>query len=300
MEIGKNMTSVGVFGGTHGTVRWTLQVLRFARSKPLGATGLLILIAALIVALTSQIITPHDPWALNASRILEPPNARHWFGTDHMGRDLLSRTIYGTPVSIMVGLITVMGATVISAVVGITSAYYGGWFDLVVQRFVDAYDAFPTLLLALALITAFGASFTSVVTSLVIVYAARSIRVLRSQVLSIKEASYVEAARAIGAHDLRIMLNHVLPNTFGPMMVMATTTMGLAILLEASVSFLGVGMPTSIISWGGMLKTEILHDFANAPWVGLFPGFALTMVVFGINVFGDALRDVLDPRLRGR
>jgi peptide/nickel transport system permease protein len=300
MEIGKNMTSVGVFGGTHGTVRWTLQVLRFARSKPLGATGLLILIAALIVALTSQIITPHDPWALNASRILEPPNARHWFGTDHMGRDLLSRTIYGTPVSIMVGLITVMGATLISAVVGITSAYYGGWFDLVVQRFVDAYDAFPTLLLALALITAFGASFTSVVTSLVIVYAARSIRVLRSQVLSIKEASYVEAARAIGAHDLRIMLNHVLPNTFGPMMVMATTTMGLAILLEASVSFLGVGMPTSIISWGGMLKTEILHDFANAPWVGLFPGFALTLVVFGINVFGDALRDVLDPRLRGR
>jgi peptide/nickel transport system permease protein len=200
----------------------------------------------------------------------------------------------------MVGLITVMGATVISAVVGITSAYYGGWFDLVVQRFVDAYDAFPTLLLALALITAFGASFTSVVTSLVIVYAARSIRVLRSQVLSIKEASYVEAARAIGAHDLRIMLNHVLPNTFGPMMVMATTTMGLAILLEASVSFLGVGMPTSIISWGGMLKTEILHDFANAPWVGLFPGFALTLVVFGINVFGDALRDALDPRLRGR
>jgi peptide/nickel transport system permease protein len=200
----------------------------------------------------------------------------------------------------MVGLITVMGATVISAVVGITSAYYGGWFDLVVQRFVDAYDAFPTLLLALALITAFGASFTSVVTSLVIVYAARSIRVLRSQVLSIKEASYVEAARAIGAHDLRIMLNHVLPNTFGPMMVMATTTMGLAILLEASVSFLGVGMPTSIISWGGMLKTEILHDFANAPWVGLFPGFALTLVVFGINVFGDALRDVLDPRLRGQ
>jgi peptide/nickel transport system permease protein len=200
----------------------------------------------------------------------------------------------------MVGLITVLGATVISAVVGITSAYYGGWFDLVVQRFVDAYDAFPTLLLALALITAFGASFTSVVTSLVIVYAARSIRVLRSQVLSIKEASYVEAARAIGAHDLRIMLNHVLPNTFGPMMVMATTTMGLAILLEASVSFLGVGMPTSIISWGGMLKTEILHDFANAPWVGLFPGFALTLVVFGINVFGDALRDVLDPRLRGQ
>jgi peptide/nickel transport system permease protein len=300
MEIGKNMTSVGVFGGTHGTVRWTLQVLRFARSKPLGATGLLILLAALIVALTSQIIAPQDPWALNASRILEPPNARHWFGTDHMGRDLLSRTIYGTPVSIMVGLITVMGATVISAVVGITSAYYGGWFDLVVQRFVDAYDAFPTLLLALALITAFGASFTSVVTSLVIVYAARSIRVLRSQVLSIKEASYVEAARAIGAHDLRIMLNHVLPNTFGPMMVMATTTMGLAILLEASVSFLGVGMPTSIISWGGMLKTEILHDFANAPWVGLFPGFALTLVVFGINVFGDALRDALDPRLRGR
>jgi peptide/nickel transport system permease protein len=200
----------------------------------------------------------------------------------------------------MVGLITVMGATVISAVVGITSAYYGGWFDLVVQRFVDAYDAFPTLLLALALITAFGASFTSVVTSLVIVYAARSIRVLRSQVLSIKEASYVEAARAIGAHDVRIMLNHVLPNTFGPMMVMATTIMGLAILLEASVSFLGVGMPTSIISWGGMLKTEILHDFANAPWVGLFPGFALTLVVFGINVFGDALRDALDPRLRGR
>jgi peptide/nickel transport system permease protein len=165
----------------------------------------------------------------------------------------------------MVGLITVLGATIISSAVGISSAYYGGWFDLIIQRFVDAYDAFPTLLLALALITALGASFGSVVTALVIVYSARSIRVLRSQVLSIKQASYVEAARAIGATDLRIMLRYVLPNIFAPMMVMATSTMGLAILLEASVSFLGVGMPTSIISWGGMLKTEILRDFASAP-----------------------------------
>lgn len=300
MEIGKRMAPAIPMGIPDLPLQWMGLVLHFIKSKPLGGTGLLILVGTLIVAFTSQLIAPQDPWALNASRILEPPNPGHWFGTDYMGRDLLSRTIYGTPVSIMVGLITVLGATIISSAVGITSGYYGGWFDLVVQRFVDAYDAFPTLLLALALITAFGASFGSVVTALVIVYSARSIRVLRSQVLSIKTASYIEAARAIGATDFRILLRYVLPNIFGPMMVMATSTMGLSILLEASVSFLGVGMPTSIISWGGMLKTEILRDFASAPWVGLFPGFALTLVVFGINVFGDALRDVLDPRLRRR
>ena len=192
-----------------------------------------------------------------------------------------------------------LSAGAIGSLIGVTSAYFGGYFDLLVQRFIDATAAFPTLLLALALMAAFGSSLNNILLSLTIVFTPRVARVVRSVSLSIKEMPYVESARAIGASDLRIMLRHLLPNTFASLIVVATSLIGSAVLIEASLSFLGVGLPADVISWGAMLAGDVLIDFASAPWVGIFPAMALTIAVFGVNVFGDALRDVLDPRMRG-
>ena len=280
--------------------KYPMALLRLTKKKPLGATGLYILIFAVIVAVIGPSIAPFDPWDTHRTSRLVAPSSTFWFGTDSLGRDLLSRTIYGARISIFVGLVTTIAATVIGSFIGVTSAYFGGKFDLIVQRFVDAQSAFPSLLLALALMAAFGASLTSVMVALIIIFSSRGVRVIRSQSLSIKETPYIESARAIGSSDFRIMLRHILPNTFGPMMVVSTTLLGSAILLEASLSFLGAGVPVTVISWGGMLSGDVVKDFAGAPWIGLFPGLALSAVVFGVNVYGDALRDILDPRLRGR
>ena len=183
---------------------------------------------------------------------------------------------------------------------GVTSAYYGGKFDLIVQRFIDSITFLPSLVLALALMAAFGPGFASLIIAMIIIFTSRGVRVIRAQALSIKELPYVDASVSIGTSDMRVMLRHIFPNTFGPMMVVATTMIGSAIIIEASLSFLGVGLPPQVISWGGMLSGQILMDFASAPWIGISPGMALTLVVFAINVLGDALRDVFDPRLRGR
>ena len=273
---------------------------RFMRTKPLGSAGLIIVVFAIVVSASADLVAPHDPFDVSARRVLLAPQAAHWFGTDQLGRDLLSRVIFGARVSILVGVSSMLIASVIGSAIGVSTAYFAGKYDLIVQRFVDALTAFPSLLLALALMAAFGASFTNVVIALAVVFTPRVSRVVRSVSLSIKEMPYVDAARAIGASNNRIMLRHVLPNTFASLMVISTSLVGSAILIEASLSFLGVGMPSNIISWGSMLSGENLLHFASAPWVGLFPGFALTVVVFGINMFGDALRDTLDPKLRGR
>jgi len=273
--------------------------IHFMRTKPLGATGMVIVLVASLVALTAPLAVPHDPWEVNSSTILQSPNTTFWFGTDMLGRDILSRTMYGARISMLVGLVSMLGASFIGTAVGITSAHFGGWYDLVVQRFIDGMTAFPSLLLAIALIAAFGQSLTNVMLALAIVFFPRITRVVRSAALGIKQTPYIDAARAIGATDLRIMVRHVLPNTFAPLIVIATASVGTMIIVEASLSFLGVGTPSSVISWGSLLSGDVQTFFAFDPWIGLFPGFALTLVVFGINVFGDSLRDVLDPRLRG-
>ena len=270
------------------------------RTKPLGATGVIILLLGVVVALAAPILAPYDPWRLDSKTILVSPNSTYWFGTDLFGRDILSRTIYGARISILVGMVTMLAASTIGVITGVTSAYLGGWYDLIVQRVVDAMSAFPSLLLALAIMAAFGTSLRSVLLALVIIFSGRGVRVIRSQAMTIKSTPYIDSAIAIGAGNFRIMLRHVLPNTFGATMVVATTMIGSAIALEASLSFLGVGMPVTVISWGGMLSGEVLGNFASAPWIGIFPGLVLTLVVFGVNVYGDALRDMLDPRLRGR
>ena len=286
-----------------GTVKRpnTLQKLwGFMRSKPLGGTGVVILAITAVIALAAPALVTHDPWDISSETQLLSPSSEFWFGTDILGRDIFSRTLYGTRISLFVGVIAMLAATSIGAFVGIVSAYYGGKTDLIVQRFIDSITYLPSLVLGLALMAAFGPGFTSLIIAMIIIFTSRGVRIIRSQALSIRELPYVDASYSIGASDLRIMLRHILPNTFGPMMVVATTMIGSAIVIEASLSFLGVGLPPEVISWGGMLSGEILMDFASAPWIGVFPGMALTLVVFAINVLGDALRDIFDPRLRGR
>jgi peptide/nickel transport system permease protein len=280
--------------------RWWFAFTRFMRTKPLGGTGVVILTLTLIIAVGAPVLATEDPSDNNYLAILEPPGPEHLFGTDVFGRDILSRTLYGTRISLIVGVLTMLIATTIGAVLGVSSAYFGGKYDLILQRFVDAMTFMPSLLFALTLMAIFEPGFTSLMIAMVVIFSSRGIRIIRSQALSIKEMPYVDAARASGAASTRIMLRHILPNTFGPMMVVATTMVGSAIVIEASLSFLGIGMPSEIISWGGMLSGEMLRNFTHAPWIGIFPGFALTFLVFGVNVLGDAFRDVFDPRLRGR
>lgn len=280
--------------------RWFASTKRFIRQKPLGATGLGILFVAAVIGMVGPSFTSHEPLKANAFAILEAPNSTYWFGTDVLGRDILTRIILGARVSLYVGLLAVAGAAIFGSAIGVTSGFFGGLYDLLVQRFIDALSAFPSLLLAIALMAAFGQSLNNIILALAIIFTPRFTRVVRSVTLSIKEYPYVEAARAIGASNIRIMLLHVLPNTFASLMVISTASVGTMIIIEASLSFLGVGTPSHIVSWGSMLSGDTQAYFSGAPWIGIFPGMALTLVVFGINVFGDALRDVLDPKLRGR
>ena len=276
------------------------KLLKFIKNKPLGGTGVIILALCGLIAIFAPVIATQDPSDISGMDQYLAPSSEHFFGTDVFGRDLFSRVIYGTRVSLYIGIIAMIAATSLGAALGVTSAYYGGKYDLYLQRVIDVLTMLPSLVLALALMAVFGPGFVSLIVAMIIIFSSRGVRVIRSQSLSIKEMPYVEASRAIGGSDMRIILRHVLPNTFGPTMVIATTMIGSAIIIEASLSFLGVGLPADTISWGGMLSGEVLTEFSSFPWIGFFPGMALSIVVFAINVFGDALRDVFDPRLRGR
>ena len=278
-----------------------LRVLgHFMRAKPLGAVGVTLAIFFVFIALAAPVVSPYDPHEIEPYNTLAKPGGDHWFGTDMLGRDMLSRTIWGSRVSIFVGLVSMLGASVVGAFLGVTSAFFAGKYDLILQRFIDSLTAFPSLLLAMALVAAFGTSFSNVILALVVVFTPRITRVVRSVSLSIKEMPYVESAKAMGGSNSRIMFRHILPNTFASLMIVGTGLVGSAIVIEASLSFLGVGTPANVISWGGLVSGEVMQYFTAAPWIVLFPGFALTLLVFGVNIFGDALRDVLDPRLRGR
>ncbi len=275
-------------------------VTNFLRTKPLGTVGLALVLFFAVLAVFSELISPYDPRALDSSAILEGSSAKHWFGTDFAGRDVLSRVIFGARISIFVGMVSMIAAAVGGAALGVSTGYFGGKYDLIVQRFVDALTAFPSLVLALALVSIFSASLTNVIIAITIVFVPRVTRIVRAVTLSIKEMPYVDSAKAIGSNDIRIMVRHILPNTIGSLLVVTTGLVGSAILIEASLSFLGVGMPIGVITWGAQLSGQVLQYFTVAPHIAIYPGVALTLAVFGINVFGDALRDALDPRLRGR
>ena len=246
------------------------KFLLFIKKKPLGGTGVIILLLCVLIAAAAPMLATQDPSDISGMDQYLPPSSDHYFGTDVFGRDLYSRVLYGTRVSLYIGVIAMIAATSIGAALGVTSAYYGGKYDLYLQRVIDVLTMLPSLVLALALMAVFGPGFVSLIVAMIIIFSSRGVRVIRSQSLSIKEMPYVEASRAIGATDMRIILRHVLPNTFGPTMVIATTMIGSAIIIEASLSFLGVGLPADTISWGGMLSGEVLTEFSSFPWIGIF------------------------------
>ena len=279
------------------------KVVSFPRSKPLGAGSAVIILITILAAAVSYAfpgVLPHDPLDVRAhkEKYLAPqPGA--WLGSDHLGRDELSRIIAGSQISLYVGLLSVGIGVTLGALIGILSAYVGGVVDLAIQRVVDAMMAFPPIILALGLVAVLGGSANNVIMALLVILLPGTIRVIRSQVLSIKELDYTLAATAIGAGSIRIMLRHILPNVLASYIVLGTITLGFAIIIEASLSFLGVGVPPDIPTWGGML-TRGTEEIRIAWWLAVFPGLAISVVVFAINFLGDALRDALDPRLRGR
>lgn len=273
---------------------------KFVRTKPLGAAGALIILGVIFLALFAPIVATHDPLLIDSSATFTRPGAEHYFGTDNLGRDVFSRIVYGARISLYVGIISVGLGTVTGALIGLLTAYFGGKFDLIVQRFVDVLMAFPSLIFALAIVAMLGQSLLNVVIAISLVLLTGPARVIRSAALSVKQNMYVDAAHAIGCSDARILFRHILPNVVAPFIILATAALGAAILIEASLSFLGVGTPPPAPSWGGMLTGSARTFAEKAPWLGIFPGLAISMAVFGFNLFGDALRDVLDPRLRGR
>lgn len=275
-------------------------LLKFVRRKPLGAVGGAITLALLIMAAIHPWIATHDPNQLFPNEVLKGLSSNHYFGTDNYGRDVFSRVVYGAWASLEVSVIAVAIGTALGAAIGIASGYLGGTVDMVLQRIVDAALSFPGLILAIALVGLVGPSVKNVAIAIGLVTFPSLSRIVRGPVLSIREQAYVEAARGTGAGSVRIMFRHVLPNVTAIIIVVATARFGTAILVESSLSFLGLGPPPPTATWGSMLSGDAIYVMQSAWWLAVFPGVAITLVVLGFNLFGDALRDVWDPRLRGR
>jgi peptide/nickel transport system permease protein len=270
---------------------------RFCRRKPLGAIGAIIILTLLVMALFADWIAPYA--YDDAVARMKPPSAQFWMGTDNLGRDIWSRVVYGARISVTVGFATVALATLLAVVVGVSSAYAGGAWDLLVQRVVDAWISFPALVIILSLLAALGPGLLNLILALSIIGAAGASRVVRATTLSVMQHPYVEAARAVGAGHGRILLRYVLPNIMATIIILATIGLGTVILAESALSFLGFGIPPPYPSWGGMLSGSGRSFMYHAPWMALWPAAAISLAVFGFNMLGDALRDVLDPRLRG-
>jgi len=275
------------------------QVGSFARRKPLGAFGAVVALMLIVIAIFAPFIATKDPTETNWALVYAPPGSELLLGGDQVGRDVFSRLVYGARVSLYAGLLSAFIGATIGMVVGVTSAHFGGKTDLIIQRIIDTMMAFPALILAIAIMAALGASLNNVVIALSIAFMPSTARVLRSQALAIKEMDYILAARAVGAGHGRIIFRHMIPNCFALYIVLVTVFLGTAIVAEATLSFLGIGVPPDVPSWGGMLNGAAQRYVHLAPWLGVFPGLAIAIVVFAWNLLGDALRDVLDPRLRG-
>ncbi len=272
--------------------------IRLVREKPLGAAGAVICLIFLFAAIFADVVAPYGFNQIMPMNRMKPPSWQFWFGTDNLGRDIFSRTLYGARMSVIIGLSAAVLATIISTVVGITTGYFGGWFDMLVQRFVDAWMSFPELVVLIVVVAVVGPGMLPVIVILGCFLGIAGSRIIRSAVLSVREQSYIHAAQSIGGGANRILWRHILPNVMPPVIVLFTTRVGAVILAEASLSFLGLGVPPPAPSWGGMLTGSSRNYMYLAPWMALAPGICLTLVVFSINMFGDALRDLLDPRMR--
>ena len=283
--------------GANATHGWRRHVFLAGRHL-LGSIGLVIMALFVLTALFADVIARIDPLTVDSAHALARPSSLHWMGTDSFGRDVFSRIIHGARISLAVGLgSTALGAS-IGVIVGLTSGYLSGWVDLVFQRGTDILQALPLLVLALVMTTALGPSLPNVIIAIAIPLIPTVSRVIRANTLALRELPFVEAAKSIGMSETRIALRHVLPNTLAPLIVLATAQLGSTILTEASLSFLGLGIPEPYPSWGRMLSESAAEYVRTAPWLVIFPGIAISLAVFGTNLFGDALRDILDPRQR--
>jgi peptide/nickel transport system permease protein len=271
----------------------------FARSKPIGAASALIVIAMLVMTVFAERIAPYGYDETVRGARMAPPGAAHWLGTDNLSRDIWSRIVFGARVSVTVGFATIFLGTVAAAALGISSGYFGGKYDLVVQRVVDAWMSFPYLVIILSVMAVLGPGLLNVILSLSIIVAATGSRVIRGATIGVAQHAYVEAARAMGCGHARILVRHILPNVTATIIILATIGLGGIILAESALSFLGFGVPPPYPSWGSMLSGSGRTYMYRAPWMAVWPGVAISLAVFAFNMLGDALRDVLDPRLRG-
>ncbi len=276
------------------------RAMRFCRRQPLGTFGLALVVIIAVTGIFAEFLAPYDATANDFAAMTEPPSFAHWLGTDQFGRDLLSRIIFGARTASIVGLSSALVGGVFGLVLGVGSAYFGGWVDMIMQRLFDILMAFPLIILALAIVSIFGTGVHNVIAAITIPLIPRCARVVRSAALVIREVPYVDAARACGFGPVRIILRHMVPNVMAPFLIMITAFVGQAILAEASLSYLGLGVQEPVPAWGLMLQGGAEEYASTAPWIAIFPGVAIMLSVLGINLFGDALRDTLDPKLRDR
>ncbi|HZK90895.1 MAG TPA: ABC transporter permease [Stellaceae bacterium] len=276
------------------------STIRFLRRQPVGAIGIVLVALFGFAGLFADVIAPYNPTANDFSAMTEAPSWAHWLGTDQLGRDILSRILFGARTAYIVGLTSAVVGGTSGLVLGVGSAYFGGRIDLFLQRILDIVMSFPLIIMALAVVSIFGTGVQNVIAAITIPLIPRCARVVRSSALAIREVPYVDAARALGYGHSRIILNHMVPNVMAPFLIMLTSFVGQAILAEASLSYLGLGVQEPVAAWGLMLQGGAEEYASTAPWIAVFPGLAIMLTVFGINLFGDALRDVIDPKLRER
>jgi len=272
---------------------------RLFREKPLGAAGAVIFIVFLLCGLFADILAPYGYNQISPINRLKPPSWQFLFGTDNLGRDVFSRCLYGAQLSVIIGFCAAGLATLVSIVVGVVSGYVGGKFDMIVQRMVDAWMSFPDLIVLIVVVSVVGPGLLPIIVVLGLLLGVGGSRIIRGATISVRENMYVNASQSMGASTPRILLRHILPNVMAPVIILFTTRVGFVILAESGLSFLGLGVPPPAPTWGGMLSGSGRTYMLQGPWLALAPGLCLTVVVYATNVFGDALRDLLDPRMRG-
>ena len=283
---------------TKSRSKW-YRAKRLCQRYPLGAIGSFIVFMVVFAAVFADFVAPYDPTTTSAKMSLSPPGSDMLFGGDMMGRDVLSRIIHGARISLAVGIGSTVLGGLLGTIIGLMCGYWMGLFDLLIQRIIDMMQALPLLVMALVMAASLGPSLENTIIAISIPLVPQVARVIRSNVLSLRELPFVEAARAVGMSDLRIVFRHILPNTLAPLIVLGTAQLGSAILTEASLSFLGLGVPEPYPSWGRMLSESAAEYVRVAPWLVIFPGIAISAAVFGANLMGDAVRDFLDPRNQG-
>ncbi|HXE86417.1 MAG TPA: ABC transporter permease [Hyphomicrobiaceae bacterium] len=277
---------------------WLATFWRFCRQNPLGAVGGLVVLLMILMAALADVVTFYDPTRNNFGAMLEPPSADYWLGTDQFGRDLYSRIVYGARTALLVGFVSASVGGTVGLILGVASAHFRGRLDLILTGVMDVLMAFPLIILALAMVSIFGTGTSNVIMAITIPFIPRCARVVRSSALAVREMPYIDAARACGFGHARIILRHMVPNVFAPYLVIMTAAVGQAILLESSLSFLGLGVQEPVAAWGLMLRGGAQDYAESAPWVAVYPGIAISLAVFGFNLFGDALRDWLDPKMK--